>query len=380
MERKKIFLIHITLFIITVITTTIAGAEWIYGKWLFIGEHSLNQKELFNGLSFSIPFLLILTVHEMGHYIVARINQIKVTLPYYIPVWLGFIPGIPSFGTMGAFIRIKAVIKSRREYFDVGVAGPIAGFVMALLVLWYGFSQLPPAEYIFEIHPEYEMYGIDYADHVYETEGKTFQLGETLIFWFFKNYVADPVLLPHPNEMIHYPFILAGYLALFFTALNLLPIGQLDGGHVVFGLFGSKIAQRINQIFYTIFLFYAGLGWISADLLTDVSIESIFTFIAYIGIYLYFVYLAVTSMISRKRDRWFFAVILFSLQYSLTSFTAVEGYSGWLLFVFLIGRFLGVYHPKATEDRPLDEKRNVIGWVSILIFLLCFSPQPFILG
>ena len=281
---------------------------------------------------------------------------------------------------MGAFIRIKAVIQSRREYFDVGVAGPIAGFVMALLVLWYGFSHLPPAEYIFEIHPEYQVHGLDYADHVYEGEGMAFQLGENLIFWFFKTYVADPDLLPHPNEMIHYPFILAGYLALFFTALNLLPIGQLDGGHVIFGLFGSKIAQRINQVFYTLFLFYAGLGWISPDLLAGVSLESVFSFVAYVGIYLYFVYLAVASMIPETRDRWFFAVVLLALQYAVTSFTAIVGYDGWLLFVFLIGRFLGVYHPKAVDDTPLDEKRNIIGWVAILIFLLCFSPQPFSLG
>jgi membrane-associated protease RseP (regulator of RpoE activity) len=380
MKEQKTLLFHTGLFIITVITTTIAGAEWMYGRWLFIGNYSLTQEELTNGLYFSIPFLLILTVHEMGHYVVAKMNQIKVTLPYYIPMWLGFIPGMPSFGTMGAFIRIKAVIQSRREYFDVGVAGPIAGFVMALLVLWYGFSHLPPAEYIFEIHPEYEVHGLNYADHVYEGEGVAFQLGENLIFWFFKTYVADPDLLPHPSEMIHYPFILAGYLALFFTALNLLPIGQLDGGHVIFGLFGSKIAQRINQVFYTLFLFYAGLGWISPDLLADVSLESVFSFVAYVGIYLYFVYLVVVSMIPETRDRWFFAVVLLALQYAVTSFTAIMGYDGWLLFVFLIGRVLGVYHPKAVDDTPLDKKRNIIGWVAILIFLLCFSPQPFSLG
>lgn len=180
--------------------------------------------------------------------------------------------------------------------------------------------------------------------------------------------------------MIHYPFILAGYLALFFTALNLLPIGQLDGGHVVFGLFGSRIAQRINQVFYTLFIFYAGLGWISPDLLADVSLESVFIFLTYLGVYLYFVYLAVTSMITETRDRWFFAVVLLTLQYVVTSFTAIVGYDGWLLFVFLIGRFFGVYHPKGIDDIPLDEKRNVIGWVAILIFLLCFSPQPFTLG
>ena len=377
---KKTLFIHLGLFLLTVICTTIAGAEWMYGRWLFIGEYSLTQDEIFSGLSFSIPFLLILTVHEMGHFVVARMNHIKVTLPYYIPVWLGFIPGLPSFGTMGAFIQIKQAIQSRRQYFDVGVAGPIAGFVIASCVLWYGFASLPPAEYIYQIHPEYEQYGLDYPNHVYDSEAMAFQLGENGIFWFFKNYVADPALLPHANELIHYPIILAGYLALFFTALNLLPIGQLDWGHVVFGLFGTKIARRISQVFYTIFLFYAGLGWISPDLMKDPSIESSLYFVAYVAIYLYFIYIATSSMIVDKKDRWMYAAILLAVQYCVTYFTDIQGYDGWLFFVFLIGRFMGVYHPTVIDNTPLDGQRKLLGWVAIVIFLLCFSPQPFAIG
>ena len=115
---------HLGLFILTFILTTISGAEWMYGKWLLFGEEVLSLQNILNGLHYSIPFLLILTVHEFGHYFAAKYHDIKVTLPFYIPFWLGFIPGMPSFGTMGAVIRIKETIHSRRNYFDVGVAGP----------------------------------------------------------------------------------------------------------------------------------------------------------------------------------------------------------------------------------------------------------------
>ena len=125
------------------------------GKYLFFG---MSWEDFLLGFQFSIPFLLILTVHEFGHYFTARYHKISVTLPYYIPMWFGFI-GMASLGTMGAFIRIKENILSRIKYFDVGVSGPIAGFVVAVMMLVYGFTHLPETEYIYEIHPEYEVFG-----------------------------------------------------------------------------------------------------------------------------------------------------------------------------------------------------------------------------
>jgi Zn-dependent protease len=380
MKQNRMLAIQAGFFLLTIATTTIAGAEWMYGRWLFMDEDSLTWDEILSGLNFSIPFLLILTFHEFGHYIVARINNVKVTLPFYLPFWFGFIPGLPSFGTMGAFIRIKDVIVSRRVYFDIGVSGPIAGFVIAIGILWYGFSNLPEPEYIFQIHPDYEEYGLDYADHVYDENSLGYQLGDNVIFWFFKTYVADPTRLPHPNEITHYPFILAGYLALFFTALNLLPIGQLDGGHVIFGLFGEKISRRLNQVFYTIFLFYAGLGWASPDLLADTSTSSSFYYLGALVLYMYFLYICSASMLPKKQDRWFYAAIMLTSQYLIATFTDIQGYEGWLLFAFLIGRVLGVYHPKVVDNTPLDGNRQLIGWIAIIIFLLSFSPQPFVLG
>jgi len=103
------------LFIVTLITTTISGAEWMYGRPLMYFEPALTLSETLSGVYFSIPFLGILTIHEFGHYFTAKYYNIKVTLPYYIPLWLGFIFMPFTIGTMGAFIRIKEPIKSRKE-------------------------------------------------------------------------------------------------------------------------------------------------------------------------------------------------------------------------------------------------------------------------
>jgi len=139
-KEQKRRLIQGGLMIVTLISTTLAGAEWMYGKPLLYYDFDWTFDQVLSGFQFSLPFLGFLTVHEFGHYFTARHYNIKVTLPYYIPMWLGFV-GLPliSPGTMGAFIQIREPIKSRKEYFDVGIAGPLAGFVAALLILYYGF-------------------------------------------------------------------------------------------------------------------------------------------------------------------------------------------------------------------------------------------------
>ena len=255
-DQKRV-LLQLGLFIITFITTTLAGAEWAYGRSIFAPDYSWS--DFLSGLEFSIPFLLILTVHEFGHYFVARYHKVKVTLPYYLPM-----PPLPfSIGTMGALIRLREKVYSKKQNFDIGLAGPLAGFVTALVILFYGFTHLPEPEYIFQIHPEYEQYGLSYADYVYENQKESIidiTIGKNLLFLFFENYVADPARVPNPHEIMHYPFIFAGFLSLVFTFLNLLPIGQLDGGHVSYGLFGFKIHRIIASVIFVAFLFYAGIG------------------------------------------------------------------------------------------------------------------------
>jgi len=385
--RLKSYLLHGGLFLATLITTTLSGAEWIYGR-LFIpfdGMKTLGWTEFVAGFQFSVPFLAILTVHEFGHYFVARANQVRVTLPYYIPLWFGV---GQSIGTLGAFIRIKDFINSRRKYFDIGIAGPLAGFVLTVIVLWYGFTHLPPPEYIFSIHPEYAQYGLNYADFVYKDipEGAV-GIGHTLLFDFFANYVADPARLPSPYEMIHYPYLLAGYLSLFFTALNLIPIGQLDGGHILYALIGSRRFKWVAPALFIAFVFYAGLGMFKpADFAVgtdDIFYERLGWFALYIG----FLFLAFARI--GDQDGPGTGSLMTALLVTLSVVAGqlalswvmpnLEGYSGFLFFAFMLGRFLGVYHPETELQEPLDTKRKILGWLALVVFILCASPKPFLL-
>ncbi len=373
-KESRTRLIQLGLLVLTITTTTLAGTEWMLNKYVFTG---MTWNDFVAGFAFSLPFLGILTVHEFGHYFTARHHRISVSLPYYIPLWLGFMLG-PSIGTMGAFIRIRESIQSRLKYFDVGVSGPIAGFVIALFVLYYGFSNLPEKEYIYRIHPEYQNYEtIDEA--IAASEGLSIRLGGNLLFDFFKNTVADPEKIPHPNELIHYPILFAGYLALFFTALNLLPIGQLDGGHVVFGLFGSKRHGLISRSLFTLYVLYASLGWVTIHDLQDLSLGGLTDFLISVGLYIMVVYIASYSVFRQRRDRLLYATVLLTVQFFINAFTGWVGYQGWLLFAVLLGRFLGVDHPPVVDNRPLGIGRQIVGWIALIIFVISFSPEPLVI-
>jgi membrane-associated protease RseP (regulator of RpoE activity) len=363
--RRVIF--QIMLFIATFITTTIAGAEWAYGKSVYI---DFTWADFFSGMHFSIPFLLILTVHEFGHYFTAMYHKVKSSLPYYIPI-----PPFPlSIGTMGAVIRLRSRIHSTKQNFDIGIAGPLAGFVIAILVLVYGFTNLPPAEYIFQIHPEYEQFGLTYADHVYGPKEGVIDvvIGKNLLFLFFEKFVADPARMPNPHELMHYPYLFAGFLALVFTSLNLLPIGQLDGGHVLYGLVGFKIHRVVASVFFILFMFYAGLGseYIHASRPLGELQWSI-------PLYVLFLYFCFTGLKLPVRDTVMYALLVFAIQFSASVlYPNVHGYSGWLLFGFVLGRFLGILHPPTEIEEPLDNKRKILGWIAIAIFIVSFTPNP----
>ena len=401
-KQQKTLFIQLGLFIVTLITTTFAGAEWTLGKYVIFG---ISWDDFLFGFNFSIPFLLILTVHEFGHYFTARYHKINVTLPYYIPMWFGF-AGLASLGTMGAFIRIKENILSRTKYFDVGVSGPIAGFVVAIFLLVYGFKTLPETEYIYEIHPDYEVFGENFEERMegldtlilkkdlnpdrlaFETlqdtidtgrEGSVY-FGDNILMNLGRQYLApDDRYVPSSKELMHYPVLLAAYLAFFFTALNLLPIGQLDGGHVRFGLFGAKNHAVISRVLFTAFLFYAGLGWVTTADLPNNSIEAMSNFVISIALYLFVVYWSAFSVFKQKRDRLLFATVLFTVQFFVASIFKVEGYTGWLLFSILIGRFIGVDHPPVVDNSELSIGRKILGWVALIIFVLSFSPQPLVI-
>lgn len=400
-QFNKRHLIQLLLFLVTFIATTISGGEWRFGQFLAY-EHTVSFKEIFSeGLNFSIPFLLTLTVHEFGHYFTARRNRLDVSLPYYIPLYFF---SLPSIGTMGAFIRIREQIKSRRVIFDVGLAGPLAGFVVAIGVLFYGFTNLPPESYVYDIHPDYHIWGENYEivysldtvvykkdlghldpailaklpdEIAYYSDG-IFKLGSNLIFEFFKKYVADPERIPNPYEVIHYPWLFAGFLALFFTAINLIPIGQLDGGHVLFGLIGYKKHRVVSAALFITFVFYTGLGLVTFQDLNDEPFLGLPSYLSKSGLYLLYLYVVFYSLSSQPMKRLIAALSVFLAQLMLSlMIPGIVGNEVWLLFALLIGRFLGVYHPPVVENEPLDLKRKLLGWIALVVFILSFSPQVF---
>jgi len=369
--RIKTFLIHGSLFVITFVTTTLAGAEWTYGKSI-LSEH-YTWSDFASGLPYAFCFLAILTCHEFGHYFTAIYYRIKTSLPYYIPIPSFIIP--MSIGTLGALIRIRERILTNKQQFDVGIAGPLAGFVVALVFLIYGFVTLPPAEHIYQFHPKYKQYGLAYADHAYDPANMPpgsldIVIGKNLLFSILEKIFADPARMPNPHEIIHYPFLFAGLLSLVFTCLNLLPIGQLDGGHVLYGLLGYRKHKIVATAIYVPLLFYCGLGFIDINW----PLQSMVIFSA---IYLSALYRVMMNFFENKRDRWMYALLIFATQYLLSwLYPAFHGYTTWLFFLLLVGAFAGVKHPPSPIEEPLNRTRKILGWLALLIFILCLTPDP----
>jgi hypothetical protein len=210
--------LHWLLFAVTLATTTWAGA-------LHAGVNLLRQPERFTvGLPYSLALLLILGSHELGHYFAAKFHGIQVTPPYFIPVPF-------ALGTFGAFIKIKSLTPDRRALFDVAVAGPLAGLVFAIPALLIGlrFSEVIP-------------------DHGGLRLGQVgVDIGSSVILAFLANLSLGASVLQGSHLLLH-PLAFAGWLGLIVTALNLLPIGQLDGGHISHALFGSRGARGISMV------------------------------------------------------------------------------------------------------------------------------------
>jgi membrane-associated protease RseP (regulator of RpoE activity) len=216
-EKQPRWWLHWSLFLATVATTTWAGA-------LHAGVNLLQQPERFAvGLPYSLGLLLILGAHELGHYFTARHHGIRVTPPFFIP--LPF-----ALGTFGAFIKIQSLTPNRRALFDVAVAGPLAGLVFAIPAL---------------------LVGLRYSD-VMAGNAPTMGLGHAgvsigssvLLATLAKISLGASVL--EGNRLVLHPLAFAGWLGLIVTALNLLPIGQLDGGHISHALFGARKAHGVS--------------------------------------------------------------------------------------------------------------------------------------
>ncbi|MDR4494260.1 MAG: site-2 protease family protein [Nitrospirales bacterium] len=221
------------LFVLTIFTTLWAGAyqvntKPVRGAWDFLVRY---PGSLINGLPFAGTLLGILVTHELGHYVLSRIHRVPASLPL-------FIPGPPHFiGTFGAVIRMKSPIMNRRALFDIGVAGPIAGFIAAVFAIIIGlsYSHVVPKEHTFGL-----------------------QLGEPLLLQFFAWFMFGPI--PSTHDIVLHPIAFAAWFGFFVTAINLLPLGQLDGGHVVYAVLGRR--QRSLAIAIIPILLYLGFtGW-----------------------------------------------------------------------------------------------------------------------
>ena len=228
--------LHVGLLAATVVTTLVAGAEWRFDE--FLGEvgssvlgvsGSMGLGELLAALvvrggAFSAVILAIFGAHEFGHYAMARRYGMLVTPPFFLPGP----PPFPPFGTFGAIIRIRSPMMHRRVLLDVGLAGPLAGLAVALPVLVYGLLQSR-----FEV--------------VRYWEPGAFQFGHSLLTWGLVRVLVGVAPAGYALDWLSHPFAWAGWLGLLVTALNLLPVGQLDGGHVAYALFGRR--QRVVAFF-----------------------------------------------------------------------------------------------------------------------------------
>lgn len=229
-SRPNWFL-HWALFAATIVTTTWAGA-------LQARVNLLQHPEQFAiGLPYSIALLLILGAHELGHYFTARSYGISVTPPYFIPVPF-------ALGTFGAFIRIKSLSPNRRALFDVAVAGPLAGLVFAIPALLIGlhFSDVIPG-------------------NAPATPGSPgVDAGSSILLACLARLSLGPSVLEGHHLLLH-PLAFAGWLGLIVTALNLLPIGQLDGGHMSHALFGARHSHGLSMVAMALLFLLALFVW-----------------------------------------------------------------------------------------------------------------------
>ena len=212
-------LVNLALFVVTLGTTTFAGA-------VHAGVNLLERPDAWvAGLPYGLGVMLILGVHEMGHYLAAQRHGVPVSLPYFIPVPF-------ALGTFGAFIRLPALLKTRRQLFDIGVAGPLAGLAVAIPALALGlqWSTVLPVE-------------ASAGEGVHMAQGVSIN-ASILLALVSKAAIGETLSTGH--YLVLHPLAFAGWLGLMITALNLLPVGQLDGGHIAHALFGRKRAQTVG--------------------------------------------------------------------------------------------------------------------------------------
>jgi len=315
------WLLHAVLFIVTFLTTTICGVlmtgadvDTVPGEPAAIGgaggsilmlpafyvatilrllRFALQHPSVLGeGLLFSVSLLAILVAHESGHYLFCRYYGVDATLPFFIPQPPLLIPG-----TFGAFIRMKSPVPSRRALFDIGLAGPLAGFAVMLPITFAAVLTLHHAPLI--------------AGQAGAPSGASITFNDPLLF----RLIARCFRVDLDNSVAN-SFYLAAWVGALVTSLNLMPVGQLDGGHGTFSVFGKEAHRWIGTIAFVAMGLISVLGWL-----------------------------------------W-------------------HGSPGGFVYVILLAVMLRVRHPQPEQMEPLGLMRMIIGMVTLLVFMLCFLPFP----
>jgi membrane-associated protease RseP (regulator of RpoE activity) len=218
-------LFHFFLFVITFLSTLVAGA-------MQAGVNILENPEMIHkGFPFALTLMSILLAHELSHYFASKRHRVKATLPY-------FIPAPTLIGTFGAFIKMRSPISTRKALLDIGVSGPLAGFIISLIVSAIGLSYSK----IVSLH---------------EVKG-SISLGDSLLFSILSKLILD--YNPGAQDILLHPVAFAGWIGFFVTSINLLPVGQLDGGHIAYALFGER-HEYLSKLFVLLMLLLGLFLW-----------------------------------------------------------------------------------------------------------------------
>lgn len=304
--------LHGGLLLLTILTTTLAGITlaapelapfeppllnpldylfyiplaYFYSVVALLKYAFAHPSLIVDGAIFSASLLAILFSHEMGHYLACRYYNVNATLPYFIPA-----PPLFLAGTFGAFIKIRSPIPSRRALFDIGLAGPLAGFIVAIPLSVVGVLTVGPP-----LPPQ---------DH-------WIVFNDPLMFRLIAKLFETPL---DPNSLVN-PYYMAAWLGLLVTSLNLMPVGQLDGGHGTFALFGSRAHKIVGRLAFVSVAVLALLGF------------------------------------------WW------------------HGSPSGFLYAVLLGLMMKVRHPEPAVMEPLGTKRIAIAILTLVVFALCFCPFP----
>lgn len=308
-RRREVWLLHLGLFAVTVLCALGAGAA-LAGEYTplggvgvtgalaagagFFGDFLRSPvSTILSGWSFAVPLLAILLIHELGHYFAAHSYAIDASPPYFLPIP----PTISPIGSLGAFLRLRSPVVDRRQLLDVGAAGPLAGFVVVLIVLTWGYAISDPMPVGFNLPASF----VEFA-------GMRFGLGDSLL-----THACRQLFLPGA-ESVHLSLTgFAGWAGALITGLNLLPLSQLDGGHIAYGLLG-KWQKPLGLIALL------GLVWLA--------------------------------------QYWIAWLV-------------------WVLITLMVGGWRWTHPSVTCPDREVPRSRRVLGWLCMVVFVVTFVPVPF---